>query len=131
MYFTWEEALAADVMALGGRKKLAPRLWPSENEETAQERLKCALSPGHKQALKPSEILKLKELARDAGSYALVTFEAQQLGYRVEWVAPQDEAEQLRREVRDVLQDVSRKLDRIERAEQRAATSAMLKSVRT
>lgn len=123
--FSWEEAIAEDIKALGGRKKLAPRLWPAEDEETAQERLKAALAPGHKQALKPSEILKIKQWARDAGSYALVNFEAQELGYRVEWVHPQDEADELRRDVRDLLQHVNQKLDRIERAEQRVAGSTV------
>lgn len=123
--FSWEEAIAEDIKALGGRKKLAPRLWPAEDEETAQERLKAALAPGHKQALKPSEVLKIKQWARDVGSCALVNFEAQELGYRVEWVDPKDEADELRRDVRDLLQNVSQKLDRIERAEQRVTVSEL------
>ena len=119
--FCWEEALAEDIKALGGRKKVAARLWPGDDEETANDRLKAALSPGHRQALKPSEVLKIKLWARDASSYAVVNFEAQELGYRVEWIAPQDEADELRRDVRELLQNVNQKLDRIERAEQRVS----------
>ena len=121
MHFSWHEALTDDVKALGGRKVLAPRLWPGEDEETANDRLKAALSPGHKQELKPSEVLKIKEWARDVGSYALVNFEAQLLSFRYEWIDPENEGEQLRREVRDQMLDISRKLDRIEQADKRAA----------
>lgn len=129
LHFTWDEALAADVHALGGRKKLAPRLWPSEDEDTRQDRLKACLSPTHKMELKPSEVLRIKEWARDAGSYALVNYEAQYLGHRVEWLDPQDESDELRRDVRDLLNTVNQKLERIERADQRAASGSALKAV--
>lgn len=118
--FCWEEALAEDIKALGGRKKVAARLWPGDDEETANDRLKAALSPGHRQALKPSEVLKIKMWARDAGSYALVNFEANELGYRIEWINPVDEADQIRRELRDEFRSLNQKMDRLERVEQRA-----------
>jgi hypothetical protein len=126
MHFSWHEALAADVTALGGRKKLAPQLWPSEDEETAQNRLKAALSPGHAQELKPPEVLKIKKLAHAVGSDALVQFEAQDIGYRVEWIDPVDEQEQLDREIRDLLQVVLKKQEARERA---VARESQLKAV--
>lgn len=121
MNFTWDEALAEDIKALGGRKKLAPRLWPADDEETANDRLKAALAPGHKLELKPAEILKIKEWARDVGSYGLMTFEAQLLSFKYEWINPQDEAEELRREVRNLLSEANQRLERIERAQKRSS----------
>lgn len=97
---SWEEALQHDISTLGGRKVVAPRLWPSEDEETANDRLKACMARGHKQALKPSEVLKIKAWAKqEANSTALVDFEAQQLGQRIEWIDPEDEAAILMREV--------------------------------
>jgi hypothetical protein len=116
LQFTWDEALAEDVRALGGRKKLAPKLWPSEDEETAQDRLKAALSPGHKQQLKPSEVMRIKQLAREEGSTALVEFEAQELGYRIEWIDPVDEQAELQRDLKDLLTAVVKKQEMLERA---------------
>lgn len=97
---SWEEALQHDITALGGRKAVAPRLWPGEDEETANDRLKACMARGHKQALKPSEVLTIKAWAKHEGnSSALVDYEAQQLGQRVEWIDPEDEAAILMREV--------------------------------
>ena len=129
MIFSWDEALAADIKALGGRKKVAPRLWPGEDEETANERLKAALSPGHRQQLKPTEVLKIKKWAREVGSDALVRFEDQELGRRGEWLDPENEAEQIRRELRDEFRALNQKMDRLARAEERAAQSAELRAV--
>jgi hypothetical protein len=119
--FTWHEALGEDIRALGGRKAVAPKLWPGEDEETANNRLKAAMAPGHSQELKPSEVLRIKEWARDVGSYALVNFEAQLLSFRVEWIEPENEAEMIRREVRDLMLAANQKLDRLEQTEKRVA----------
>jgi hypothetical protein len=75
----------------------------------------------------PEVVLRIKQLAREAGSTATVDYEAQQLGFQVTWVDPKDQAEQLRREVRDLLTDVSRKLDLVERAEQRGNFARVVK----
>jgi hypothetical protein len=90
------DALAADIAAIGGVKKAAPLLWP--NNSDAAGRMRACLSPDHAQKFDPEEVLAIKRLARDCGSTATVTFESQQLGYRFEWTAPEDEQAKLMRD---------------------------------
>lgn len=90
------DALNADVAALGGVKKVAPQLWPAVSD--AASRLRSCLSLGHAQKLCPEELLALKRLARSVGSNATVTFEAQQLGFEVTWLSPEDERAKAQRE---------------------------------
>jgi hypothetical protein len=115
LLFTWHEALAEDIKALGGRKKVAPRLWPGIDEETAIERIKACLAPGHNQQLKPMEVLAIKQWAREVGSSALVEFEAQYLSYRVEWVSPANELEQIERENNELLKELLRRQERADK----------------
>lgn len=99
IHFTWHEAAQEDITALGGRKKVAARLWPGEDEETANNRLKAALSPEHKQELKPTEVLRIKEWAKhEADSHAILDYEDRILGCRHEWIETENELVGLLRE---------------------------------
>lgn len=106
---TWEDARDADINALGGRKKLAARLWPADDEETRQSRIKACCAPGHKQEFKPSEVIAIKRWARESASTAMIDFEAHELHFRVEWVEPEDEKARLQREFIEAVD----RLDRI------------------
>lgn len=121
------DAIGADISAAGGFKAVASKLWPAESLSTSAARLRNSINPEQPQKLCPDEVLQIKRLAREAGSTATVEYEAAQLGYQIQWVDPKDQADELRREVRDMLAAVSKKLDRIERADERAAG---LKAVR-
>lgn len=116
------DALGADIAALGGYKKVAAQLWPALTTDGAT-RLRNALNPEHAQKLCPLEVLKIKQLAVDAGSYATMNYEALLMGYRYVFLDPKDEAEDLRREIRDSLAALTRKMERLERAEFRAHKS--------
>jgi hypothetical protein len=109
------DAIGADIAAAGGFKVVAGKLWPTESNAAAK--LRNSINPEQPHKLCPDEVLAIKRLAREAGSNATVEYEAQFLGYQVAWVDPKDQAEELRREVRDLLENVTRKLDRIERVE--------------
>ena len=122
------DAIGADISAAGGFKVVAAKLWPTDSPPIATQKLRNCLNVDQPHKLSPDELLQIKRLAREAGSTATVEYEAQQLGYQVAWLDPKDEAENLRREVRDLMEAVSRKLDRIERADERAG--AQLKAVR-
>lgn len=113
------DALGADIAAAGGFKVVAGKLWPNDASTTASSKLRNALNPDQPHKLCPDEVLAIKRLAREAGSTATVDYEAQQLGFQAAWIDPKDEADELRRDVRTLLADVSRKLDRIERADER------------
>jgi hypothetical protein len=112
------DALGADISAAGGFKVVAGKLWPAEANST--QKLRNCLNADQPHKLAPDEVLQIKRLAYEHGSTATVDYEAQQLGYQTVWVDPKDEADELRREVRDLLATVTRKLDRIERADERA-----------
>lgn len=113
------DAIGADIAAAGGFKVVASKLWPTEPLATASARLRNSVNAEQPQKLCPDELLALKRLAYEVGSTATVDYEAQQLGYQTVWVDPADEADQLRKEVRTLLENVSRKLDRIEKADER------------
>jgi hypothetical protein len=113
------DAIGADIAAAGGFKTVASKLWPAESLSTSAARLRNSINAEQPQKLCPDELLQIKRLAYEHGSTATVDYEAQQLGYQVTWVDPKDEADELRRQIADQLAEVSRKLDRIERAETR------------
>jgi hypothetical protein len=119
------DAIGADIAAAGGFKVVAGKLWPSESTSTAATKLRNSINADQPHKLCPDELLQIKRLAYEHGSTATVDYEAQQLGYEARWVDPKNEADELRREVRDLLANVTKKLDRIERADERA-----LKAVR-
>lgn len=111
------DAIGADIAAAGGFKIVAGKLWPTDTNAAAK--LRNALNPDQPHKLAPDEVFAIKKLAREAGSTATIDFEAENMGFSVQWLDPKDEADALRREVRDLLEHVTRKLDRIERAEAR------------
>jgi hypothetical protein len=107
------DALAADVAAIGGVKKTAPLLWPSNAD--AAGRLRACLSTGHAQKLDAEEILSIKRFAKDVGSFAAVTYEAQVLAFKIEWIKPDDEKAELQRQVIEMgkkLEAIARRLQK-------------------
>ncbi len=91
------DALQADVAAIGGIKKTAALLWPTNSDGAG--RLRACLSLEHAQKLDPEEVLTIKRLAKPLGSFATVNYEAQELAFKVEWISPDDEKAQLQRQV--------------------------------
>ena len=112
------DALGADIAAAGGFKVVAGRLWPAQ--ANADTKLRNSINPDQPHKLCPDEVLQIKRLAREAGSTATIDYEAQQMGYEVKWLDPKDQAEELRRETRDLLAKVLKNQERLERAEERA-----------
>jgi hypothetical protein len=115
------DAIGSDIAAAGGFKAVASKLWPSESITTSAARLRNSINPEQPQKLCPDEVLQIKRLAYEVGATATVDYEAQQLGYQTTWIDPEDEAEALGREIRDLLEAVNRKLDRKTKADERAA----------
>lgn len=117
------DALGADIAAAGGFKTVAGKLWPTDSGSAATAKLRNALNPEQPHKLCPDEVLAIKKLAYEVGSTATVDYEAAQLGFQATWIDPKDEADELRRDVRELLATVNRKLDRIERADERVLRS--------
>lgn len=113
------DALGADIAAAGGFKVVAGKLWPAESPTTGAAKLRNATNPEQPHKLCPDEVLQIKRLAQEAGSSATIQYEASQLGYRVEWVAPQDELERIERENNDLLKAISKRMERAEQLRSR------------
>jgi hypothetical protein len=106
------DALGADIAAAGGFKVVAGKLWPAENPTSAATKLRNAVNPDQQQKLCPEEVMQIKRLAREAGSTATVQYEAQQLGYAVTWVEPEDELQRIERENNELLKALTKRMER-------------------
>jgi hypothetical protein len=125
-YDTIYDALGADISAAGGFKEVSGKLWPSENPTSASSKLRNAINPDQAQKLSADEIVQIKRLALAEGSTATISYEAQQLGYEVTWVEPEDEIERIERENNELLKAI---LKRQERSEQ-LRTKAKMRSAK-
>lgn len=108
------DAIGADIAAAGGFKVVAGKLWPAENPTTAATKLRNAINPDQAQKLCPQEVLQIKRFAREVGSFATINYEAQQLGYSVTWIDPEDELERIERENNELLKELLRRQERLE-----------------
>lgn len=106
------DALGADIAAAGGFKVVAGKLWPSENPTTSATKLRNAVNPDQAQKLCPEEVMQIKHLAKVAGSTATVTYEARSLSYSVQWIEPEQELEQLQRQIVDGMATLQREMER-------------------
>lgn len=108
------DALGADISASGGFKVVAGKLWPTESPTTAAAKLRNAINPEQPHKLSPDEVLAIKRLAKEHGSFATVNFEAQELGYTPTWIDPEDELERIERENNELLKQLLRRQERAE-----------------
>lgn len=84
------DALGATIIAAGGAKKVAARLWPAIDTSSATSRLRGCLSPEHAQKLCPEELILIGRLGREAGDDSLMNYLARELGYEVKPLTPVD-----------------------------------------
>lgn len=117
-------ALIDCVRACGGSKAVGPSLWPEKTAEAAQRMLLDCLNEDRPQNLSPSQVLLLVRMARERGCHAYLQFLSDELSYAPPVpVAPQDQADELRRRVLEMgreLQAVLARLDQVERPGPRA-----------
>lgn len=113
------DAIGADIAAIGGFKVAAGKLWPSESPTTAAAKLRNAVNPEQPHKLCPDEVLRIKRLAKDSGSFATINYESRELGFEPTWKTPAEQlSERLRkhnelsqqlleegRELRDLLRE--------------------------
>jgi hypothetical protein len=112
------DAIGTVVTALGGKKKVGPLLWPHLKAETAYTRLAHCLSEEFPEKLAPEELRFLALKGREVGCHAIVAYLCAECGYAPPVaVDPLDEAEALRRDIRDGLAVLNRRMERLERVE--------------
>jgi hypothetical protein len=108
------DAIGADIAAAGGFKTVAGKLWPAESPASAAAKLRNAINPEQQQKLCPEEVMQIKRLSQLAGSFATVQYEAQQLGYAVTWIEPEDELERIERENNELFKSIAKRMERAE-----------------
>lgn len=117
---SFTDALIACVKALGGSKRTGPMLWPDLAPDAAQRKLLDCLNDDRPHQLNPNQVLLVLRRAREAGCHAGMEYLSAALSYAPPVpVEPQDEADELRRQVLDMgrtLQDALARLARIEGA---------------
>lgn len=106
------DALGADIAAAGGFKAVASKLWPSKDLTAAANVLRNAVNPEQAHKICPDEVMQIKRLAKEAGSFATVNYESQQLSFRVEWITPEDELSELQRRIADGMELLQREIKR-------------------
>jgi predicted neutral ceramidase superfamily lipid hydrolase len=117
------KALNVLVSLCGGSKEIASKLWPTKKD--AEKWLSDCLNPDRSAKLDPEEFMALLRLARERGFHGVMEYIATDSGYaRPVPVEPEDETNELRREVRDLLQAANERLERIERAERKVRVKA-------
>lgn len=110
------EALVQCVVACGGSKQVAPRLWPDKTPDAAQRLLLDCLNDDRPQHLTPDQVVLLLRLARDRGVHTGMRYLAQRLSYAEPAPTdPQDEVGQLQREYIEAARGMARLAERIER----------------
>lgn len=115
---TLYDAIRADIQAAGGFKVVAAKLWPADPRGDAK--LRNMLNEDQPHVLPPLETLKIIKLAKEHGSTYTVDFQAEDAGYKVTWVDPKDEGDQLRRDFISAVNQVKQIAARIERVDERA-----------
>jgi hypothetical protein len=120
------DAVGSVVAALGGRKIVAPLIWPHVKPETAYTRLQHCLSEDYPEKLAPEEILFLARKGREIGCHAILAYLSMECGYSPPIpIDPLDETTALRREIRDQMAELNRKLSRLERIETQTSVRAV------
>lgn len=103
---TPEEALSADVRALGGPHIVGQKLRPELDKTAARNWLLNCLNPEHKQNLTQSQIRLLVNLARERDSAHYIRFWAADNSMtEPELITPESEKEKLQREVMAAMSD--------------------------
>lgn len=109
-----EDALTTDVLAAGGYKRVGHTLRSDLTPEHAAAWLRACLNVERAEKLSPGHVLHIKRIAKEHDSSAAIDYEAQQLGYQLTWVSPEDERDQLERENHEMLQRILRNQERAE-----------------
>lgn len=124
------DAAGAVILSLGGKKHVAQLLWPHLKPESAYTRLAHCLSEDDQQKFSIQELMFLMREGRKIGDHSLVAYVNQDAGYGPPVpVDPVDEAEQLRRDIRDELASLNKRMARLERIESRERVESRIKAV--
>ena len=114
---SYDEALQATVLALGGNKVVGHLLWPAKEPDEAGKQLSNTLNHRKRDVLDPHELALIRREARRKGVHILASFEMRDAGYaEPKPVEPEDERAALKREFIAKAQSLKELFDRMQRA---------------
>lgn len=122
------DALGADIAACGGIKVVAGKLWESESVTSGSQKLRNALNPEQPHKLCPTEVLMIKRLAKEVGSFATVLYEARELAFDITWIKAEDEAQRIHQRAVKAMEELQKELRRSN--ELLAASKATIRAVK-
>ena len=111
-----DEALGALVKALGGHKVVGRHFKPEMTIEAAGNWCRDCCNPDRREKFSPSQVIALLKMAREAGYHATMRWIALECSYSApKPLDPQDQADELRREVIGSVRKLERLTERLER----------------
>jgi hypothetical protein len=116
------DALRAQVQTLGGYKIVGAKIWPDKTPDAAARLLADCCNSSRQERLKPSQVLLVMRMGREAGVHILAEHFMQEAGYeRPRPVDPVDEQASLVKRMEDVMGVASQLATRLERLRTRGA----------
>jgi hypothetical protein len=113
------DAMGSAILAAGGYKKVAGKLWPSLKSETAYARLKNALDETKAEKLALCEVMNILRMAAENGDSSVLSYVAGEFGFGLVEVNPKDEAVELQRQIADGMDALNKRFARLERVQGR------------
>jgi sugar-specific transcriptional regulator TrmB len=107
-----EDAIADDIKALGGPKKVAEIFFRDKTVDQGAAYLRAWSNAERSERPSPSQYILLKKLAYQVGSRACWIYEEQELSVKVAHVEPEDELQRIERENNELLKALTKRLDR-------------------
>ena len=108
---TPEDATGAAVQAAGGVKKVAGRLWPALDSETAASKLRACLNRDQAQKLSLAEWVLIGKLSREAGNNDLMEFLGRELTNEVKPLKQEEAKKKAKRVRRMALLDELKRME--------------------
>lgn len=101
------DALNAAITALGGFKKVGPRLRPELSEDTAAQWLRDCVNAGRREKLSPEQFLLILRMAHDAGFHSVMNYIGFTSGYRAHPIDPETQESQLQEKFIEAVQGLT------------------------
>lgn len=118
-YDDLDDALVDLVQALGGFKKVGPKLWPSLPQEDAAQRLRHSLNKSRREKLSHHETVALLRMGRELGFHNAKHFVDDETGYtKSQPIDPKQERNKAVEAVQGATEALNRALALLERASQ-------------
>jgi len=105
------DAIGAAVQSAGGNKRVASKLWPSLDSDSASARLRACLNPDHAQKLDPQEVDMIIGLAADAADESIPRYIARKHGFEIQRLSPGEAKKRAKRARKIAILDELRQME--------------------